>query len=285
MQYKIIGDSCTDFTPEMWASPVYASVPLVLELGDYSVVDDENFNQRDFLNRVAASPVGPKTACPSPEAYMRAIEESDAEEVYIVTLSEHLSGSYQSAMVGLQMFEEQHPDLMGKRVHVFGSDSAASGECNLCLEIRERKENGESFDELVKNISEKIRRMRTYFVLESLETLRKNGRLSTVKSLLATALNIKPVMGAIDGVIVQLDKQRGTNKALKRMVELAVKGAGGAEATAALRVVITHVDAAERAELVKQELLSLAPFREVVITNARGVSTVYASDQGIVIAL
>lgn len=285
MLYKIIGDSCSDFTPEMWESPAFASVPLVLELGTYSVVDDKSFRQREFLDRVAASPVGPKTACPSPEAYQRAIEESNAEEVYIVTLSEHLSGSYQSAVVGLQLFEEAHPDRMGKKIHVFGSDSASAGQCNLCLEIRERKENGESFEELVQNVTEKIHRMQTYFVLESLETLRKNGRLSAVKSFLASALNIKPVMGAMNGIIVQLDRQRGMNKALRRMAELAVERAGGAEATKALRVVITHVDAPERAEFVKQELLRIATFRELIVTNAQGVATVYANDQGIVIAL
>lgn len=285
MRYKIIGDSCSDFTEEMWESPVFESIPLILEIGDYSVVDDRSFNQRDFLDRVAKSPIGAKTACPSPESYKNAIESSDAEEVYIVTLSEHLSGSYQSAVVGLQMFEEAHPDFMGKKVHVFGSDSAAAGQCNLCLEIRERKENGESFEEVVKNITEKIHQMRTYFVLESLDTLRKNGRLSAVKSFLASALNIKPVMGAIDGVIIQIENQRGMNKALKRMVEIAVERAGGAERTKDLRIVITHVDAPERAEFVKQELLKIAPFRDIVITNAQGVASVYANDQGIVIAL
>jgi len=90
MSYKIIGDSCSDFTDAMKKSPLFQSIPLTLEIGDYHVQDDENFQQKDFLRRVASSPIGPKTACPSPEAYRDAIEKAEADEIYIVTLSEHL---------------------------------------------------------------------------------------------------------------------------------------------------------------------------------------------------
>jgi len=285
MEYKIIGDSCCDYTKEMKQDPAYCIIPLTLEIGDYTVIDDDHFDQIDFLKRVAASPVGPKTACPSPEAYKDAIEASDASEVYIVTLSEHLSGSYQSACIGLQMYEEDCPDETRKKVHVFGSDSASAGQCNICLRIKELKEQGLDFEHVVKEIDDMIYRMQTYFVLENLDTLRKNGRLSAVKSLLVSALNIKPVMGAIHGVIIQKDRQRGMNRALKKMVEIAVAEAGGPEKTRDLRVVITHVNCPERAEFVKEELMRTAPFRDIVITDAMGVATVYACDGGIVIAL
>lgn len=285
MDYKVIGDSCCDYTPELKADPHFTIVPLTLELGDYSVVDDAQFDQIDFLRRVHASPVGPKTACPSPEAFREAIESSDAPEVYIITLSQHLSGSYQSAVIGQQMYEEDHAEADRKKVHVFGSDSASAGQLNLCLTIQEFKEQGKSFTEVVDLLNAEIQRMKTYFVLESLETLRKNGRLSAVKSFLASALNIKPVMSAEHGTIVQLENQRGIQKALKRMCQLAVERAGGPEATPQLRLCITHVNNKSRAEFVKEEFLKLASFREIVITDAMGVATVYAEDGGIVIGL
>ncbi len=285
MNYQIIGDSCCDFTEEMKADSHFVSVPLTLELPDYSVTDDYSFDQLDFLKRVKACPTEPKTACPSPEAFEKAIENSPAEEIYVVTISEHLSGSYQSAMVGKQLFEEAHPDLMGKKIHICGSDSASSGQCKLCLEIKACKDKGMLFDETVSYIETIRKDMQTYFVLESLETLRKNGRLSAVQYLLVSALNIKPVMGADGGVIVKRDQTRGMNRALKRMVELAVERAGGPEKAKGKMAVITHVNCPERAELVKKTLLSAADFREVVITNAQGVATVYANDGGIVLAV
>lgn len=285
MNYKVIGDSCCDYTPELKADPHFTIVPLTLEIGDYTIIDDEKFDQKDFLRRVAESPIGPKTACPSPEAYRDAIEKADADEVYIITLSQHLSGSFQSAVVGQQMYEEETPEADRKKVRVFSSDSASSGQLNLCLLIKELKEEGTSFEEVCRILDEKIDVMKTWFVLESLETLRKNGRLSAVKSLIASALNIKPVMSAEHGVIIKVDQQRGMNKALKKMIELSVAHAGGPEKTKDLRLCISHVNNPERAAFVKEEYLKVAPFRDVVITDTMGVATIYGSDGGIIIAL
>ncbi len=284
MDYKVIGDSCCDYTPELKADPHFSIVPLTLEIGSYTVVDDENFDQLDFLRRLKESPEGAKTACPSPEAFKSAIENSGSEEVYIITISEHLSGSYQSAVVGLQMYEEDHPEST-KKIKVFNTHTATAGELNLCLTIQELKNEGKSFEEVVSFINDKIDVMQIYFVLESLENLRKNGRLSAVKSFLASALNIKPVMTAIGGIIQKLDQQRGLNKAIKRMVQLAVERAGGPERTRHMLVTISHVNNLERAEYVKEELLKLAPFRRIVITDTMGVATVYAENGGIVMSL
>jgi len=284
MKYQIICDSCGDFTPEMKADPHFRMVPLSLEIGEYRIMDDETFDQADFIKRMAASSIGAKTACPSPEAFQKAIEESDADEVYIVTLSDQLSGTYQAAKIGIDLYTESHEDSP-KKIHLFNSKSASAGECKLCLDIRECKEAGLGFVEVVDIIEKKCNDIVTVFVLESLETLRKNGRLSAVKSFLASALNIKPVMGAVNGTIVKLDQQRGMQKALKRMVQLAVERAGGAEAIKDKRLVITHVNAPERAEQVKEDFLKEGSYKEIVVTNAAGVATIYANDQGIVAAL
>lgn len=284
MDYLVIGDSCCDLTPELKADPHFKLIPLTLEIGSYTVVDDENFNQLDFLKRLNESTEGAKTACPSPEAFKTAFEDSDTDEIYVITISEHLSGSYQSAVVGLQMYEEDHPDST-KKIHIFNTKTATAGELYLCLSIQELKDAGKSYDEVVELIEEKISVQQIYFVLESLENLRKNGRLSAVKSFIATALNIKPIMTAIGGIIQKLDQQRGTNKAIKRMVQLAVDRAGGPEKTADMLLTIVHVNNPERAEYVKEELLKLAPFRRIVISNAMGVATVYAEESGIIISL
>lgn len=282
MSYQIIADSCGDFTEQMKQNPIFKTVPLTLEIGSYSILDDENFNQLDFINRVNASSIGPKTACPSPEAFQKAIEESDADEIYIVTISASLSGTFQSASIGLSLYEENDGT---KKVHIFNSKSASAGECKLCLDIQELKDAGKSFEEVVEEVEMACDDLKTLFVLESLDTLRKNGRLSGIKSLLAGALNIKPIMGAVDGSIVQLGQQRGMQKALRKMMELAIERAGGVEAVKTKRLVITHVNAPERAEQLKADFEKLAEFKEIVLTNAMGVATIYANDKGIILAL
>ncbi len=124
--------------------------------------------------------------------------------------------------------------------------------------------------------------MNTYFVLESLDTLRKNGRLSGLQAFFATALNIKPVMGADTGTIIKLDQARGMNKALQRMCDIAVKEVVDAAGKIA---VVCHVNNPERAEYVKDELAKRVGFKKIVVTNAAGVATVYANDGGIVLAV
>lgn len=280
MSYKIIGDSCSDFTPEMKRNPVYSYVPLTLEIGDHVTIDDETFDQKAFLHRVATTTECPKTACPSPETFRQAFASTDADEIYVVTLSQHLSGTYQSAVIAQQMYEDECPG--SKKIHVFSSDSASAGQLNLCLYLNDLKQAGFSFEETVQKTNAKIRSMQTCFVLETLDFLKKNGRLSGLQAFFATALNIKPIMGADQGTIIKLDQERGMNKALRRMCQLAVNQA---EDTAKKRLCITHCNCPERAEYVKAEMEKLAEFREVVISNTMGVATVYAGDGGIVVAI
>ena len=278
MSYKIIGDSCTDLTEKQKQDPHFQIIPLTLQVGDTQVVDDETFDQKSFLELVKACPECPKTACPSPEAFKKAYECS-AENIFVVTLSEHLSGTYGSAVLGKQLYEEEHGT--DKNIFVVGSHSASPGQLNIALFLQELCEAGVPFDEIVERVMDYRLKMKTYFVLESLDTLRKNGRLTGLQAFFATALNIKPVMGADEGVIIKLDQARGVNKALNRMCDIALKEAGD---TSGKRLVIAHCNNPQRAELVRRTMCERAQFRDVVITETAGVATVYANDGGIIIA-
>lgn len=137
----------------------------------------------------------------------------------MVTLSGKLSGSYNSAELGRNLYEEEHPGE-NKQIYVFNSRSASIGETIIGLKVQEFEEAGLPFEEVVARTEEYINSMNTYFVLETLETLRKNGRLTNLKALIANTLNIKPVMGSTkEGMICQLGQARGMNKALEKMVQ------------------------------------------------------------------
>lgn len=98
--YKIVVDSCCELPEELRDDERFERVPLEIEVGDdYRILDDENFDQKDFLRRVAECPKCPKSSCPSPESYMNAYR-TEAERVYVVTLTSKLSGSYNSAVLG-----------------------------------------------------------------------------------------------------------------------------------------------------------------------------------------
>ena len=285
MTYKIIGDSCLDLTEELKKDPGFQMIPLTLQVGNVQVIDDETFDQSAFIEMVKACPECPKTACPSPESFKKAYEEADADAVFVITLSNHLSGSYNSAVLAKELYEEEKKEAgepVTKKIAVIDSLSASSGELDQALYIRDLCEQGLNFETVAEMAEAYSHRMKTYFVLETLDTLRKNGRLSGLQAFFATALNITPVMGAEEGVIIKLDQARGINKALQRMCDIAVKETGD---TSGKRVVICHVNHQERALYVKAELEKRASFKEIVITEAAGVATVYANDGGIILAM
>ncbi len=280
MSYKIIGDSCLDLTADLKKDPHFQIIPLTLQVEHTQVKDDETFDQKKFLELVRSSSECPQTACPSPERFKEAFE-CDVEQIFVITLSEHLSGTYNSAVLAKKLYEEEHGQD-GKNIAVFSSDSASSGELNIALYIQSLCQASLPFEEIEEKTRSFIKNMRTYFVLESLDTLRKNGRLTGLQAFFATALNIKPVMGADSGVIIKLDQARGINKALTRMADIAIREAGETKDKV---LIIAHCNNPERAEVVKNEMCRQASFKDVIITETAGVATVYASDGGIIVAL
>lgn len=279
MNYKIIVDSCGELTDEMKKSGIYASASLSMEVDGVSIVDDDSFDQADFLRRVAASSQCPKSSCPSPERYME-LYDCGAERVYVVTLSAELSGSYNSAELGRKLFEEEKG---GKQIHVFNSKSASVGETLIALKIQECEEKGMNFEEVITCTEEYIRNQNTYFVLENLDTLRKNGRLTGLKSFVASALNIKPVMGSTpQGSICQLGQARGIKKALGKMADHIVSDTKDAGEKI---LAIAHCNCGERAEAVKDMLLERLNVKSCFIVDTAGISTMYANDGGIIVVI
>lgn len=276
MRFKIVGDSCTDFLPEDLAKDYIVSVPLTIDVNGFEIVDDESFDQADFLRRVAEFEGCPKSACPSPERYMESF--AGAENIYIVTLSAQLSGSYNSAELAKKIYQEEHPDV---KIHVFDSKSASCGQLLIAHLIESYALAGAEFDEIVKNVTAFRDSMQTTFVLESLETLRKNGRLTGVKALMANALNIKPYMKAVDGTIAQAGQARGIKKALGKMIDyIGEVGENLSDRT----VIVANCNCYDRAKEVEKELMERYQFKESLIIDTKGISSLYANDGGVIVA-
>lgn len=276
MGYKILCDSCTDFTPEMQAKDCFVRIPLTIDAGGVEFVDDEGIDTLALLRAMKASAVGTKTACPSPEQYMRYFDQ--AEDIYILTLSARLSGSHNAAEQAAKCYREER----GRHnVHVFNSRSASAGQVQAALKIWELAEQGLPFETVVERVERYLDEMQTLFVLEDLDNLRKNGRLTKVQSLVTGSLRIKLLMGATpEGEITKLGQGFTMRQALNKMVTHAASLASHA----GRRLVISHCNCRERAEEVRELAKKHCRFGEILITATGGISTVYANDGGIVIA-
>ncbi|NDL66675.1 DegV family protein [Anaerotalea alkaliphila] len=278
MRYKILADSSCDVDDRMKGELEITLVPLTIDVDGTRYVDDGELDVASYIRIMNASSNNPKSACPSPEDYLKEIPE-DAEGTFIITLSSALSGSFNSAMLARNLYLEGNPE---KKVHVFDSRSAASGEVLAALWTAECIRQGMGFEEIVDVVEERIRNMTVVFVLERLDHLEKAGRLSTLKAAIANVLNIKLILHATrEGTIDLLGKARGTGKALGKMVET-IGGKG--EDLSGKTLVIAHCAARDRAEQVKGMVEARYGFKEILIVPTRGLSSTYANEGGVILA-
>ncbi len=276
MSTRFIGDSCCDFTKLDKRKYDIVSVPMSIIIGGVEYLDDGRMSQEEWIEKVKSDPSYPRSACPSPDAFYKAFKE-DADN-YVITLSSKLSGVYNSAMVAKEMFLEDHEDT---KIHVFDSLSAAAGQHLLFEKIAELVDEGLSFDEVVERGEAFRDDMRTIFVLDDLDTFKKNGRLKGLKALVATTINIKPVLVGDEGEVKQIDQGIGMSHAINRMLHHIEKMGLSAER----KVRITQCASKELCVKIARVLTERFGFRDVKILNANGLSTIYENPGGVVMAL
>ena len=280
MSFQIIGDSCCDY-PYLEEDYTWLKrVPLSIELDGETFIDDETLRCSLLLSKMAASRNAPKSACPSPGSYVEAYE-CGADDIYVVTLSDKLSGSYNSAVVAANMFKENHPE---KNIFVFTSRSASAGQISICHKILSLAEAGIAFDEIVKQTLEFINGLTTYFLLETLEVFRKNGRLNHLQSIITGALKIKLVMGGDEtGNICVRGKALSMDRAVAKLADLISERCKNLEMSGRT-LFITHCKCPDRAREARDCILAKVGFKNCQILTAGGISTIYANAGGIIVA-
>ena len=277
----ILADSCCDLSPELLKKTQAKIAPLTITIDDTHYVDDGTVDIPPYLAAMKASKNPVRSACPSPDLDAEDLRATEGD-CFIVTLSAKLSGSHNAASLGVQLAQEDMPE---KKVHVFDSESASAGETYIALMIHDLIAAGKSFEQIVELVEEKIRSMHTLFVLDSLDNLVKNGRISRTVALLANVLSIRLLMSDDGhGAIKNISKARGIKGALGQMVETCRKHTEGL-AAASQRLVISYCNCPERARQVRDMIREKCPaIGEIIMTPTSALSSMYANDGGIVIA-
>ena len=280
MKYKIVADSSCDLNEELKDKLNVNLVPFKIDVDDTSFIDDESLNVLELITAMKNSPNPVRTSCPSPGDFIKEFEDLDdtSDGVFAVTISSPLSGTYSSAMLAKSMVEEKDKD---KFIHVFDSKSASIGETLICLKLHELIQEKYNSLDIVQKVEEYIKGMKTYFILETLDNLIKNGRISKTKGLIANVLNLKPIMGTDgDGNIELIENVRGTKRAFKRLVEIIGDSSQKFEEKI---LAISHCNALERAKELKRDIESKYNFKEVILVEMAGLSTAYSNDGGIIL--
>jgi len=278
MKCKIIADSSCDLSKELIEKMHVELVPLTLQLRDRIYVDDASLDLESYLKEMKECPTPPKTACPTPGAFMESFV-TESKVAFVVTLSSKLSGTYNAARLAREMFLEDHKDYF---IHIFDSLSASSGETLIAMKIFELAKTLESPEELVRQVEEYIHSLKTIFLLDDVTHLAKNGRLNPIITKVASALSIKLILGDNGkGEIKLITEGFGYKRAFKKMIT----AIGNQDIKQEERtLVIAHCLVPERAQLCYDEVKAAYKFKDVVIVNTGGLSSTYADEGGLVIA-
>ncbi|MDQ3107262.1 MAG: DegV family protein [Actinomycetota bacterium] len=220
---KIITDSSCDLPPSLEAQHHITIVPLTIRFGDQEFVDRRDLTPKEFWARCASSPVLPETAAPSPGAFEEAFRSAAADAgdgptgIVCINLSADLSATFQAAELAAKNFSAE-PGI-GIPVRVLDSRAITMGLGNLCLSAARVAEEGKGIDEVVAAVEARIPLTRTYAALDTLENLKKGGRIGGAQAMLGSMLSIKPIIDITGGKVEQEAKQRTRSKSLRYLAE------------------------------------------------------------------
>jgi len=220
MAIQFVVDSASDILPEEAKALGLHLLPMIVSFGDVQYVDAVELTHRAFYEKLIESDVMPTTSQISPAIYEEAYREltEQGDTVIVIALSSRVSGTYQSAMIAAADYPGQ--------VFVVDSESVCVGQRILTLRALKLREQGYSAEEIVEKLNEEKRSIRVMALLDTLEYLKKGGRISAATALAGGILSIKPVIAVEDGAVVMAGKARGSKQGNNLLREL-VKKSGG----------------------------------------------------------
>ena len=216
MAVRVVTDSACDLPDDLVAALGITIVPLTIRFGDKEFVDREELSVDDFWQRLTTSSALPETAAPSAgafEARFRALVDDGATGILCVNLSSRLSATMQAATVAAKAVAEDCP------IEVIDSLTCSMGLGNLCLVAGRLAQDGADLESIVAEVTDRRDRTKLFGTLDTLEFLKRGGRIGNARALLGSMLSIKPVVEVRDGVVEEAGKVRTRSKALRGLAD------------------------------------------------------------------
>jgi DegV family protein with EDD domain len=257
----VVLDSTSDYPDAPSRFPNMRFVPLYVRFGDETYRDYVELGPAEFFEKLRGAPVLPATSQPTPQDFVATYEElAGYERIYSLHVSSKLSGTFQSA-------ELAAAELGGDKVRVVDSKSASLAIAMLAHAIQRRLARGTTDEEIESLVERFYRDCGVVFTVETLEYLQRGGRIGRAAALAGSLLNVRPVLGFDDGVVVAVARVRGRQKALaefeRRLLEATEDRAG-------VRVAIAHADAAEWVGTLSELVWRVRPKAEIEFTSTLG---------------
>jgi DegV family protein with EDD domain len=256
----IVLDSTADLPDARDRFPNWRMVPLYVRFGDETFKDYVELGPDEFYERLRTSPVTPSTSQPTPGDFAATYEELAAyDRVYSLQVPGTLSGTIQSARVAA----EDH----GDKITIVDTGTASAAEAMLGFAVQRRLERGTTDDEIDELIERYKRDAGLLFTVDTLEFLKRGGRIGRAAAMAGTMLNVKPILTITDGEVVPLKRVRGSAKAMQEFVSAFT---GATSDTPTLRVGIAHADAPDRAQQLVKMVKHERPQAQIELVTTLG---------------
>lgn len=273
---KLLVDGGCDLPENILEKYNIELVGLNVSFNDESYIAGVEIDNETFYKKMSESKELPKTSCPSPDRFLEAYKGD--EDVLIITVSSLLSGTYSSAKLAKDMYEDENSS---KKIEVLDSMSGSIGQGLLAIKAAELINEGKTLDEIV-SILEKLKNdVIFYGTLETLENAIKGGRINPLAGKLINALNFKAIIQITEGVVKPIDKARGVNNSLKKVLEYVESNIKNADDKI---LVIAHAHCEDKASKIKESLEIKYKFKDIIIAEIGPVMGTYTSQGAILIS-
>ncbi|KIC78636.1 DegV family protein [Streptococcus milleri] len=276
MTWKIVADSGCDYRTieNIAVDTLFENVPLIIQVNDEIFIDNAQLNIDDMMKKMYATSSASKSACPSPDDYMKAFD--GASNIFVVTITGTLSGSHNSAQVAKKLYLEEHPDV---NIHIIDTLSAGGENDLIIKKLNFLIGQGLSYEEVVTEITAYQTKTKLLFVLAKVDNLVKNGRLSKLVGAVVGLLNIRMVGEASqDGKLELLQKARGAKKSLIAAFDELIKAgyAGG-------QIIIAHRNNLKFCQQFSEMVREKFPQAVIEVIPTSGLCSFYAEENGLLI--
>lgn len=241
----IVTDSASDLSREFMSENNVRFLPMLIDINGEIFSDNINISSEEFFKKIQDRSVFPKTSQPNPSSFEEVFSEELAKgnEVICITISSGLSGTYNSACLAKNLVDSN-------KIHIIDSKVASSGEGLLVAEAVKLAKSCNSIEEILNRLDNMVRNMNTLIVVDSLEMLRRGGRIKDTAATIGSLLNLKPLLTVTDGSVSPYGKVRGAKAAFKKMIAFLEEK----EVNSDSKIVISHAQNIDGANDLKKRI-------------------------------
>ena len=276
---KLITDGSCDLSQEMIDSSKVEIVDVMVSFGDKSYSTRTDITISKFYEMMKDYNELPKTSCPSPNQFLD-VFDCDEYNIIVLCLTSKLSGTYNSALIAKNMYEEEYGNK--KRIEIIDSATGSIGQALLVSKVGHMIDEDKSMDEIVSTIEKLKHELVFYGALHTLENAIKGGRINAIAGKIIGALNLKAIIHITDGLVKPIDKARGEKNSINKVIDY-IKN--NVNKTSGTKLAIGHANCPEKAIKIKEVLEQYHDFEEVHVMEVGPAMGVYTSEGAVLVAV